>query len=85
MVVLYNILLVNLVSGTYPVHVFTVSMLGVVCWIVVIAVFFDNLVEIFQNLVFLLVFIYLNIYTFYKREYHRRKIRNLDKLAKLEI
>jgi hypothetical protein len=86
LVVVYNILLVNLITGALAVHTMFVSIIILLAWIIVGGVFeSDKPFTYVGDLILLIVMIVLNGYMFYSRELHLRTIRNLEFLANKEI
>jgi class 3 adenylate cyclase len=86
MLVVYNVLLINLITGAFVVHTMFLSIFATIVWLIVAAIFFyDQVFLLVGDFILLLVMISLNGYTFYSREYHLRTIRNLEFLAQKEI
>jgi phospholipid-translocating ATPase len=83
--IMYNILLINLVGGAFVSHMMILSVVLLLIWIVMAAVFSDEPFVIIGCLIFLIAVMFLNGFTFYNREYHQREICNLERIANKEI
>ena len=83
--IMYNILLINLVGGAFVSHMMILSVTCILLWIALVVAFTDEPFTVMENLIFLIAVMFLNGFTFYKREYHQRDICNLERIANKEI
>ena len=82
---MYNILLINLVSGAFVCHMVILSAFCLVIWIALAVIFTEDVFVMLVNISFLIVVIYLNGFTFYNREFHQREIYNVEQVVAIEI
>ena len=84
--IMYNVLLINLCGGAFVSHMMILSVVCLLLWLVLAAVFAgDEPFVVIGNLIFIVAVMFLNGFTFYNREYHQREINNLEKIANKEI
>ena len=72
--IMYNILLINLVGGAFVSHMMILSVICLLLWIALATALTNEPFIVMENLIFLIAVMFLNGFTFYKREYHQREI-----------